>query len=110
MAYKLEKEKVFSIIHKIMLNFFHKKPSDIDFSEYFKRFIHPDDDFIIIIIKHFFNELLSRNNIIFKDDSAQYFLKNFKSFIDSIDSLVGFEAEINILILQCIIKMNAKND
>ncbi|KAL4482270.1 hypothetical protein ABPG72_018051 [Tetrahymena utriculariae] len=110
MAFKLEKEKIFTIIQKIMAHFFHRKPVDFDFIEYFKRFSHTDDDFVNIIIKNFFNELLSGNNCIFKDDSAQYFLKNFKVFIDSIDSYIGFEAEIHRLILQCIMKMFAKGD
>lgn len=60
-----------------MMHFFRKKKNG-DFSDYVKRFIYPDDNFLIFIVKHFLNELLTRYNCTFKDDSAETFLKNFK--------------------------------
>lgn len=69
-----------------MMHYFHKKRGD--FSEYMKRFIYYDDEFLVIIIKTFFNDLLS--NCIIKDDLVYNFLKNYKEFLDNIDNLVGF--------------------
>lgn len=62
-----------------------------------RRFIHPDEEVHIIIVRNFLKNLLS--NCIVKDDPPQHFLKRLKDLFDNADFLTGFDCETNILIL-----------